>query len=147
MSETPATDDLARLYREAILANAAEPCGFEVDIQATHQAEGSNLLCGDVVVLQLRVVKGVIEAAAFQGESCAICTASASLLCRHLPGQAVEALSEAREGFELAVDADADDDCPAYLHPMLGVRRYPARVACAVLPWRTAEQAVRQPFA
>lgn len=135
---------LAELYREVILANAADPCGHGVDIEATHRAEGNNPLCGDVVDLRLRVVDGVIEAAAFHGESCAICTAAASLLCRHLPGQGVAAAGETRRAFEGAIESGDAAACPDYLGAMLGVRAYPARTQCALLPWETVVEALER---
>ncbi len=135
-------DDLRRLYREAVLAHSSAPVGRDQVIEATHQAEGSNPLCGDVVNLQLRVVGGDVEAASFSGESCAICTAAASLLCRHLPGHALTEVSGIRAGFEAAVTGAGEEACPDFLQALLDVRRYPARVACALLPWTTAERAL-----
>jgi nitrogen fixation NifU-like protein len=135
-------DALASLYREVILAHAARPVGFGKEIDATHECEGSNPLCGDHVTLKLRVCDGVIEAAAFAGESCAICTASTSLLCEHLPGQGTSRLEPLVDGFEAAVQGDEQAACADFLAPMLGVRRYPARLACALLPWRTARKAL-----
>ncbi len=135
------SQELAELYREVVLANASDPCGFGVDIDATHQSEGHNPVCGDSVDLRFRVVDDHIEAAAFHGESCAICKASASLLCRHLPGQAVGAVTAGRDGFAAAIRTGDTDESPAFLAPLVRVRRYPARVECAMLPWDTAAKA------
>lgn len=138
---------LAALYREVILAHAASPVGEGRPIAVTHEAEGHNLLCGDRVTIRLQVNEstGIIEATAFDAEACAICTASSSLLCEHLPGQPAAGIVTILDGFQQTVAAGAEktDDCPAYLVPMLGVKDYPARVACATLPWRTAIDAVR----
>ena len=152
---------LDELYREIILENAADPCGHGAAIDATHRAEGSNPLCGDVVDLHLRVEGETVTAAAFHGESCAICTAAASLLCRQAPGRAVAELPASshllhgryvewaetqalQRGFERALGGDDTAACPDFLEPMLGVRRYPARIACALLPWETAGRALRE---
>jgi nitrogen fixation NifU-like protein len=135
-------EELAELYREAVLANASDPCGFGVEIDDTHRAEGHNPVCGDSVDIRFRVIDGQIEAAAFHGESCAICKASASLLCRHLPGQAVTSVLAGQDGFAAAIRTGDAEDCPAFLVPLVRVRRYPARVECAMLPWDTAAKAV-----
>lgn len=135
-------DDLAALYREAVLVNAADPCGFGEDIEHTHRAEGHNPVCGDSVDMRFRVADGRIEAAAFHGESCAICKASASLLCRHLPGQPVAAVEQGRDGFAASIRTGETAACPDFLEPLVRVRRYPARVECAMLPWDTAVRTI-----
>lgn len=144
MSTGPQADSqqLAELYRAAILENAAAPCGHGRDIDHTHRAVGDNVLCGDVVDLRLRVTEGVIEAAAFHGESCAICMASASLLCRHMEGRSVAAVGTTRDAFEAAIAQGEGGELPEWLQPMLGVRAYPARTQCALLPWKTAGRAL-----
>ncbi|KAA9133082.1 SUF system NifU family Fe-S cluster assembly protein [Marinihelvus fidelis] len=139
-------DSLAALYRQAVLTHAAAPHGQGVAIEATHEAEGHNPLCGDRVVIRLQILPadGLVKAAAFDGEACAICLASASLLCQHLPGKAQGDLEAMIDGFSAAlVNGDhVIEKCPAFLQPMLGVRAYPARIACATLPWRTAIDAI-----
>lgn len=141
---------LAKLYREVILAHAAKPVGHGVHIDATHSAEGHNPLCGDRITVHLAIADRNIAAAAFDGEACAICLASASLLCAQLPGRPVSAAAETLAAFSAALDRnDAGDGignesaaCPDFMVPMLGVRAYPARMACATLPWEAATQAL-----
>ena len=134
-------NELARLYLDAIKKHAAEPVGFRVEIDETHQHEEYNPLCGDRVLLRLRIVNGRIEAAAFDGEACAICLASTSLLCKHVPGQTVEDLL--RQQQELADILESGEGIPGNeaLTPLLGVRPYPSRIQCATLPWTAAARA------
>jgi nitrogen fixation NifU-like protein len=101
-------DKLARLYREAIRAHAARPVGYRHAIDATHRHEEYNPLCGDRIEIMLRVKDGRVEEAAFDGEACAICLASASLLCSHAPGAPVsDVISMGRE-LQLALRGEAD---------------------------------------
>ena len=160
------SNDLARLYREAIRHHAASPVGYRQAIAATHRHEEYNPLCGDRIEIQLRVAAGSIEAAAFDGEACAICMASASMLCGLAPGREVKALLQLGDDLHRALDvslgaasaAPGLDDDPAEsrlkplprpvpllceeLHPLLGVRPYPSRVRCATLPWSAAANAL-----
>jgi len=136
------SEALAALYRDAILANAAEPVGFEVEIAATHAAQGHNPLCGDEVTIEFQVRAGQVEAAAFHGASCAICTAAASLLCANAPGQGTDAIGRLASSFAAAVKVQDGAACADFLQPMLGVSRYPARVSCALLPLETAKRAL-----
>jgi nitrogen fixation NifU-like protein len=157
-------DDLARLYRDAIRDHAAEPTGYRNKIEATHRHEEYNPLCGDRIEVQLRVAAGAIEAAAFDGEACAICLASASMLCGLAPGQMVEALLQLGEDLHRALDTSGGAAGGAAsaamgskdkehesrmnpllreeLRPLLGVRPYPSRVRCATLPWTAAARAL-----
>jgi len=134
---------LTELYRAAILAHASAPVGRDRRLAATHRAEGDNPLCGDRLAVALEVREGVIGDAAFSGEACSICLASASLLCTHLPGRAVRELGACLERFRAALVAPQDTGiCPDFLAPLLAVRAFPARHACATLPWETAAAAL-----
>jgi nitrogen fixation NifU-like protein len=147
LSDTGAPVDapsLTALYRAAIRRHSADPCGYGRPIEATHTHEEYNALCGDRVSIRLQVEDGSITDAAFEGEACAICTASASLLCELAPGETVEGvrrlamtLSEA-----LRTSTSAGAGLPEALHPLLGVRPYPSRVRCATLPWEAAVTAL-----
>ena len=44
-----------------------------------------NPLCGDHIRLELKVSGDVIESVAFEGQSCAICKASASMMTAGFP--------------------------------------------------------------
>mgnify|MGYP001555688430 CR=1 FL=1 len=135
-------NELARLYLDAIKKHAAEPVGFRVEIDETHQHEEYNPLCGDRVLLRLRIVNGRIEAAAFDGEACAICLASSSLLCEHVPGRPVEDLLEQHRQLSEALESGEGTPGMDALTPLLGVRPYPSRIQCATLPWKAAARAI-----
>ena len=147
-------DTLTALYRDSIRRHASDPIGFRRPIAATHRYEAYNPLCGDRVEIGLRVVDDTIEEAAFDGEACAICMASASLLCGLAPGRTVAALRQLSDdlhealaapvGGRLAADKShrAQGALLQELHPLLGVRPYPSRIRCATLPWTAARQAL-----
>jgi nitrogen fixation NifU-like protein len=139
--------DLTRLYQQALMAEAVDPFGRGQPLAFTHRAEGDNPLCGDHIELLLQVESGVVQAAAFTGESCAVCLASASLLCRHLPGQPAEAAAALAATLQAAMQQQAaagslPTACPEGFERLLGVAAYPARIACAMLPLTTAEKAL-----
>ena len=146
--------DLQQLYREVVRRHAERPRGFREPIEATHHWEEYNPLCGDRIEIRLRIVAEHIEAAAFDGEACAICMAYASLLCDVTPGRSVPALRKLGEALDRALGRrtesaehppEAVDDHSALdpaLHPLLGVRPYPSRIRCATLPWTAATRAL-----
>lgn len=134
--------DLQALYRETIRRHAAEPAGYREAIAATHTHECANPLCGDRVEIRMKLAGGRIEQIAFDGEACAICMASASLLCEHAAGQPVDQLQALREVLHAALHEQAPMDGEAPLAPLLGVRPYPSRIRCAMLPWEAAVRAI-----
>src|SRR5580700_108661 len=70
--------DLRDLYQEVILDHTRRPRNFGPLAEANRCAEGFNPLCGDKVTLYLKLVDSVIEDVRFEGNGCAISTASAS---------------------------------------------------------------------
>jgi nitrogen fixation NifU-like protein len=144
------TDDaaLAELYRDTVIDHAAEPFGYQLDIEATHRCELHNPLCGDRVEMQFRIRNKAVEAAAFDGESCAICMASASMLCEAIPGHPVQDVSLHHDWLSHALNAKAtaqlSEPGMESLRALLAVRRYPARIRCALLPWEAALKALEK---
>ncbi|MBT8047354.1 MAG: SUF system NifU family Fe-S cluster assembly protein [Xanthomonadales bacterium] len=134
--------DLTRLYRDTIRQHAADPAGFRREIGATHENELDNPLCGDRIRLQLRIAEDRVEAAAFDGEACAICMASASLLCQTVPGHPVSYLVRRREELVAVLNGRGEMNDSDTLKPLLGVRAYPSRIRCATLPWAAAVEAL-----
>lgn len=133
---------LANLYRDAVIEHAVVPVGYRQQIAVTHRHELYNPLCGDRVEMQFQMAGEKVLAAAFDGEACAICMASASMLCAAAPQQTA---GEIRQQHELLVAALRDkQNKPGLesLQALLAVRRYPARVRCALLPWEAAVKAM-----
>lgn len=134
--------ELTQLYRDAIRKHAADPTGFQQDIGATHERELDNPLCGDRVRVKLRIAGNQVEAAAFDGEACTICMASASLLCQSVPGHPVSYLVRRRDELVAVLNGQGELNDDDTLNPLLGVRAYPSRIRCATLPWAAAVEAL-----
>ncbi len=138
-------DHLTELYRRTIVENAVKPVGYRENIKPTHRAELFNPLCGDRIEMHLRLTGDTIGAAAFHGEACAICMASASLLCANLSGRPVAELTEAHAWLDDALHHGKQEPVIEALMPLLGVSAYPSRIKCALLPWEAASGAVSDP--
>ncbi|HEY1204170.1 MAG: Fe-S cluster assembly sulfur transfer protein SufU [Bryobacteraceae bacterium] len=136
--------DLRDLYQEVILDHGRHPRNRRVMANRSHMARSENPSCGDEVVVSLEIDnRGVIRDVAFGGQSCAIATASASLMTEVLvgktPAQAKSLFDRfhalAAGGVEPPLDGmDAERERLAMLS---GVRDYPVRVKCATLAWHT----------
>ena len=136
-------DELTQLYRQTIVHHAVNPHGFEAEIEPTHSRELFNPLCGDRIEVLMQIAADDIAAIAFRGEACAICMASASLMCVHLDGLPLTELETTHAWLEGALKGDAGQSEIEDLLPLLGVRAYPSRVRCALLPWEAARDAIR----
>lgn len=131
-------DELTSLYRETIVRHAVHPVGFEAGIEATHSAELFNPFCGDRIEVNLLVHGDAVEAMAFRGEACAICMASASIMCGHQAGRPAADLRATHAWLDRALNGQEEAPPIEDLLPLLGVRAYPSRVRCALLPWEAA---------
>ncbi|HEX6850299.1 MAG TPA: SUF system NifU family Fe-S cluster assembly protein [Candidatus Polarisedimenticolaceae bacterium] len=138
-------NDLRDLYQEVILDHSKRPRNRRAIEGASHLANGRNPLCGDTLVLYLAVDGDVIRDVAFQGEGCAISTASASMLTDAVKGKTV---AQARAMFEtfhhLLTDGAAGAGELGKLAVFSGVREFPVRVKCATLAWHTLMAALEK---
>lgn len=135
---------LRELYQEVIVDHSRHPRNFSVLSEANRQAKGFNPLCGDKLDLYLRVENGIILEASFQGEGCAISTASASLLTEFLPGKTLQEVQTMFERFHQMLTEDSEEE-PVGMGKLLvlaGVKEFPARVKCATLAWHTLQAAL-----
>ena len=138
-------DDLRELYQEVIFDHNRNPRNFYKMEDADRQIDGFNPLCGDKLTVYLKLDGDKIEKASFQGEGCAISTASASLMTEMVQGlteQETHTLFNQFHHIALG-DEDSQLDKIGKLAVLAGVKEYPARVKCATLPWHTLEAALQ----
>lgn len=81
------------LYRDEILDHYKHPHNFGKMDDATCVSSGSNPSCGDSVKLFLKIKDDVITQAKFEGEGCALSTASASILTDFLVNKTIKQAS------------------------------------------------------
>jgi nitrogen fixation protein NifU and related proteins len=138
--------ELTDLYRDVILDHNRKPRNFGPLEQANALAEGFNPLCGDRLTVRLNLADDRIENIRFEGQGCAISTASASLMTEAVKGKTRgEALALFDRVHRLLTDDAADAEDLGKLAALSGVREYPARVKCASLCWHTLASALKSP--
>ena len=140
------TLDLRELYQQLILDHNRSPRN-RGPLDTKFRAEGHNPLCGDKVTIYIHLDDGRIDEVRFEGEGCAISTASASLMTQALKGKTVdEADALIREFQEMVTGApDAAADWMERLGKLAvfqGVCEFPMRVKCATLAWHTFRAAL-----
>src|SRR4051795_12063349 len=78
---------LSALYQDMILDHNRSPQNYGRMENANRRVEGNNPLCGDRLVVWLRMDGDLIEDATFEGSGCAISKASASLMTAAIKGR------------------------------------------------------------
>lgn len=113
----------------AIFDRARHPL-FEGKIEgATHTAEGANLSCGDEIRWEARVENEKIEVLRHTCRACALCQASADLLVERLEGKPLTELQKLT---------------PEEILAMVAIPLSPTRAKCALLPYETLLQILKQ---
>jgi nitrogen fixation protein NifU and related proteins len=137
--------ELRDLYRDVILDHNRAPRNFGRLEPADARADGHNPLCGDRLTLSLRLADDRIEDVRFEGQGCAISTASASLMTEAVKGKdraTVGVLFDKVHRLLTSHDAPAPPEL-GKLAALSGVREFPARVKCASLCWHTLNAALQ----
>jgi nitrogen fixation NifU-like protein len=136
--------DLKELYRDVILDHNRSPRNFGRLAPADAEADGHNPLCGDRLHLTLRMQGDKVTELRFDGQGCAISTASASLMTEAVRGRSREEIA----GLFADVHALLTDHRHVgaaglgKLMALAGVAEFPARVKCASLCWHTLNAAL-----
>jgi len=136
--------ELADLYQEIILDHNKRPRNYREMPECTCSAEGNNPLCGDEVKVFVRFDGEKLSDVAFQGQGCAISRASASMMTGKTKGRTAQdarALSSQVRDMLLGPEAEPSREL-GDLAALSGVRKFPARIKCAMLPWHTLEAAL-----
>ena len=139
--------ELRELYQTTILDHNKKPRNFRVPDAPNREARGHNPLCGDEVTIYVQVDgEGRIEDVGFQGQGCAISTASASMMTQAIKGRPIEEAEALFDDFHELVTSDPtrepETDRVGKLAVFAGVREFPMRVKCATLSWHTLKNAL-----
>jgi nitrogen fixation protein NifU and related proteins len=139
--------EIEELYQEVILDHSRRPRNFGELPDAAVLVHGDNPACGDEIHLAVKFNGGGgLEDIKFTGRGCAISQASASLMTMKLKGKSRAEVMDMLQAFHELVTNDTSEAPQSLgdLRVMKGVRNFPQRVKCAMLPWRAVEQAFEQ---
>ena len=115
------------LYSEEIVDNYLHPRKRGRLDKPNASARMSNPSCGDVVEIGMRIERGRIKLARFNGTGCAISTAASSMLMERIEGKTEkEVLRMGKKE----------------MRKLLGIEISPVREHCALLPLQAAQRAI-----
>ena len=142
MQEFP-FDEIDELYGKVILDHYRNPRRTVRIEDADVEYDEFNPICGDRVVLQLKMDGDRIAEAGFQGEGCSVTRASASMMADLLGGMTLAEAEELAEAVRrMMLQGALPDDGLGDLEALRGVRRFPVRIKCALLAWTALEEGI-----
>lgn len=136
--------NLDDLYRDVVMDHYRSPRGRQALPDPDVANDGQNPLCGDEIHLALKFDGGTVKKVLADSHGCAISVASGSIMAEMLEGRSeaearklADAFKKLMHGDPLPKDLDLGD-----LTALEGVRQFPVRVKCAMLPWTTLTDAL-----
>ena len=133
------------LYREIVLDHYQNPRNRGVLEDADIAGHGHNPLCGDEVDVFVKLRGDAVEDIGFTSRGCSISQASASMMTESVKGQAISEADTMVGAFKSMMLEDGTlDGRPemADLEALQGVKKYPVRIKCALMPWNTLKEAL-----
>ena len=132
------------LKREIILQNYQEPNNRGLISDNSYLSISTNSKsCIDQIDLQMKVEGNVIKDIKFDGEACAICTSSTSIMTKTLKNKTTDDALNIINNFENMIDEKE------YKGELLGeaivyddISKQPNRKNCALLTWKGAKELI-----
>ena len=141
-----APDLMEDLYKEILLDHYRNPRNRGALETATCSADGANPLCGDVIHLDVHVEDDTVVRVQFSGAGCSISQASASMMTEYVQGKSVAEAERAIDDFQsMMLTGEPPVDDFGDIEALIGVAKFPARVKCASLAWKTLREALERP--
>lgn len=140
--------ELADLYRDVLMdyfRSRAHKGRLEPHNVRGH---GVSPICGDEVEITASREGDHLLAIRYDGHGCVISQASTAMMAEAVEGKTVPEVLKLIEGFgDFMVRRGSVDEMPAELEEtkaLEGVRRFPARVKCAMLSWNVLRLGLEQ---
>jgi nitrogen fixation NifU-like protein len=115
-------------------------------VACDRKEEGYNPLCGDRITLGLQFEGESLQNCCFEGEGCSICMASASIMTEMVKGKSFVEVSALIEAFRAKMQGEGgsgvlpDEETSEDIVALYGIKRFPVRIKCALLPWTTLKK-------
>lgn len=140
--------ELSSIYSQILTEHNSHPSNKYHLKDPTAVLQGINPSCGDEIELELKFKDGIIKEAAFTGIGCAISQASADIMIDLILGKTIKEAIVLCETFIGMVQGEVIDEAHREILDeaiaFQDIAHMPARVKCAILAWRTLENALNQ---
>lgn len=126
--------------REIILDNYQNPTNRGLVEDATYKkANTRSSSCIDNIDLMMKIEDGKVVDACFDGEACAICTSSTSIIVKSLIGKSVDEAKNIIKNYQNMInEEDYDPEVLGELNAFDEIYLQPVRKNCALLSSKSA---------
>ena len=134
------------LRRTIILENYQNPKNRGlIDDDSYILVNTNNESCIDEINLMVKIENGIIVDAKFDGEACAICTSSTSIMIETIIGKTLEEATEIYTNFVKMLD-EKEYNSEILENSIVydDIYKQPNRKKCALLPWWGLEKVVKK---
>lgn len=135
------------LKRSIILDHYQNPRNKELVKDNSYVLENmNNTSCIDEVNIQVKVnEQGIVEDVRFDGEACAMCTSSASIMVETLIGKTIDEVKNILVNYNNMIDEkEYDSEVLEQAIVYSDVYKQPNRKKCVLLPWWGMEKAIEE---
>ena len=134
------------LYRDIILDHYRNPRNKGDLDPADLSVSANNPLCGDEVTITARLGNDgdTVKELHFSGRGCSISQASASMMAEEIEGRPLPDALKLINRFKEMMLAEGEAEGLGDLEALQGVKKYPVRIKCAVLPWNSLLQGLTE---
>ena len=140
-------DKLNELYHETLLDHCRHPRNNTELDKPDIYGEAINPFCGDEVRIQLQLsANDKVKTIGLQSEGCSINIASGSMLTESIKNRPLVEIFAISQLFRASLGVDpisnSDNNRLGPLLSLQGVKEFPVRIKCALLPWKGLEDAI-----
>ena len=139
---------MATPYDDVILDHIKNARNYRMPESVNREIRGSNVLCGDELVLYLRMDGGCVVDISFQCSCCGLSMASSSVMTEIVKGKDTGEAAVLLREFTGRLDETLHSDCAAVGREQQALldaaQRFPARARCVALPWTTLMTALAE---
>ena len=133
----------AELRREIILDNYTNPFHKETKNEGYKSANANNVSCIDNINIYVKIEDNKIVDAYFDGEACAISTASTSIMIRKIIGMTLEDARSFINNFDnMVYEQEYDKDLMGETLAFDEIYKQESRKTCATLPYKALERII-----
>ena len=132
------------LRREMIVENYEHPFHKGLKKEEGYvKANTNNESCIDNIDIQAKIENGVIEDIRFDGEACAICTSSTSIMTELLIGKTIDEARLIIENYmNMIFEKDYDSEILEEAIAFYNTHKQANRIKCATLGWKGITQLI-----
>lgn len=134
--------ELDELYQTMVLEHSKKPRNFGT-LENSLYAKGKNPSCGDEIDLYMHIEGNYIKDVKFKGQGCALCIASTSIFTDLVKGKDSNKATETINEFIDFITKEKETNIEK-LQIFEGIKKFPLRVKCVLLGWRTAESLLKK---